>query len=232
MFDDTIFGNPEIHPESFVSSKSTVVGRVFLERDVIAAFGVKIRADEGTPFRICHGTNIQDGVTMHGLLNKFVEVEGVKYSIYVGPSCSVAHDARLHGPAYIGKRCFIGFDATVHASKILRNSYVGFQALVKSSIVSDNCHIGDAAKILGVKIGSGRYVADGLIINTQELADALPMITSEQHQGDEEFNKEVVDYNKTLIALYKERRKIRNGKWKILRAFRKSFSVFLAELRA
>lgn len=212
MFDDTIFGNPEIHPDSFISSKATVIGKVTVERDVIIAPGAKIRADEGSPFRICHGTNIQDGVTMHGLLDKYVEADGVKYSVYVGPSCSIAHDARLHGPTWISKRCFVGFDATVHASTIGRNSNVGFQALVKNSVVGSNCHVGDAAKILGVNIKDERYIADGLIVNTQEMADALPTITGEQHEKDEEFNREVVDYNKKLVKLYKQRRKIRDGK--------------------
>ncbi len=212
MFDDTIFGNPEIHPDSFVSSKATVIGKVIVEGEVIIAPGAKIRADEGSPFMIRHGSNVQDGVTMHGLLNKFVEVEGVMYSICVDSHCSIAHDARLHGPTWIGKKCFIGFDATVHASVIRRNCYVGFQALVKCAVIGSDCHIGDGAKILGVNLRNERFVADGAIINTQELADALPRITLKQHEEDKEFNKEVVDYNKSLVLLYKERRIIRDGK--------------------
>jgi len=212
MFDDTIFGNPEIHPDSFVSSKATIIGRVIVEREVMIAPGSKIRADEGTPFKICRGSNIQDGVTIHGLLDKFVEVDGEKFSVHVGTHCSITHDSRLHGPTSIGKKSFVGFDATVHASVIGRNCYVGFQALVKLSTIGSNCHIGDGAKVIRVKIRDERFIADGLIVNTQELADALPRITRLQHEEDGEFNKDVVDNNKKFIARYKRRRIIRDGK--------------------
>lgn len=225
MFDDTIFGNSEIHPDSFISSRSAVIGRVIVEREVIIAPGCKIRADEGSPFKISHGSNIQDGVSMHGLLNKFVEVNGEKFSIHVGTHCSITHDARLHGPTFIGKKSFIGFDSTIHASKIGRNCYVGFQALVNDCIIGSNCHIGHGAKVIGVDIKNERFIADGLIVNNQQLADALPAITREQYEHDAEFNKEVVDYNKSLVARYKERRLIRDGQWKIFRFLRKYFKA-------
>jgi len=191
MFDDKIFGNPEIHPDSFVSSRSAVIGKVTIEKDVIVAPGCSIRADEGSPFYICKGTNIQDGVTFHGLHEKFVEVDDKKFSIHVGSHCSIAHNALVHGPTKIGKKTFIGPKAEIWASEI-----------------GPHCHIGHAAIVIRVKIGYNKFVPNGMIIDNQEAADKLDEVTASLR----EFNKEVVDYNKSLVVRYKERRKIRDGK--------------------
>jgi len=190
MFDDTIFGNPEIHQDSFISSRSAVIGRVTIEKDVIVAPGCSIRADEGSPFMVCKGTNVQDGVTFHGLHEKFVEVSGEKFSIHVGSHCSIAHNALVHGPAKIGKKTFIGPKAEIWASEI-----------------GVHCHIGHGASVIGVKIGDGKFVPNGMMVDRQKIADQLDDVTSSQR----EFNKEVVDYNKSLVTRYKERRIIRES---------------------
>ena len=182
---DEVFGDPEIDVESYISRHAVVVGKVVIEKYVLVAPGVRLRADEGSPFRICKGVNIQDDVVFHGLLDQFIEADGHQYSIYIGSHCSIAHQTLIHGPTYIGKKTFIGFKGTVHNSIIGRNCYVGFHALVK-----------------GVKIGDNRYVPDGAIVNAQTIADSLPLVTPEL----KEFNKEVVDYNKKLVQMYKERR--------------------------
>jgi SulP family sulfate permease len=186
---DTIFGNPNVSHLAFVSSKATVIGLVIIEEYVIVAPGASIRADEGSPFRICRGTNMQDGVILHGLLGKYVEIDGVLYSIYIGSHCSIAHGAIIHGPSSIGNKTFVGFRAIVHNSRIGRE-----------------CFIGHGAQVIGVEIGDRRYVPNGMVVDSQEIADQLPVIT-EKHL---EFNKEVVDYNKKLVELYKERRKMKN----------------------
>lgn len=191
IFDDTIFGNPEIHQDSFISSRSAVIGRVIIEKDVIVAPGCSIRADEGSPFMICKGTNVQDGVTFHGLHEKFVEVDGKKYSIHIGSHCSIAHNALVHGPTKIGKKTFIGPKVEIWASEI-----------------GVHCHVGHGASVIGVKIGNNKFVPNGIIIDSQEAADQLAAVTPSQ----QEFNKEVVDYNKSLVVHYKERRIIRDGK--------------------
>lgn len=188
MYSDKIFGSPSIHPESFVSSKSTIIGLVTTEEGVIIAPNCSIRADECSPFLIRKGTNIQDGVIIHGLLEQYVLVDGKKYSVYIGPHCSVAHGALIHGPTEIGKKVFIGFRSTVHCSKIGRNSFIGHGAMV-----------------LGVTLPEKCYVPDGMIINNQILVDSLPQVTKEHLN----FNHEVVDYNKKLVRRYKERRKIK-----------------------
>jgi carbonic anhydrase/acetyltransferase-like protein (isoleucine patch superfamily) len=181
---DSSFGTPEIHPESYVHNKSSVIGRVIIEAGVIVAPSASIRADEGNPFKICKGTNIQDGVIMHGLEGKYVEAEGKEFSIWIGSHCSITHNALIHGPTKIGKKTFIGF-----------------KSIINNSIIGRNCHIGDGAIVKGVIIADGRYVDDGQVVNSQRIADSLLIASAEK----QEFNKVVVDVNKKkLLGRYKQ----------------------------
>lgn len=180
-----IFGSPHIDKDDFISSHATIIGDVNLEKDVIVCPNVSLRADEGTPFRVRYGTNIQDGVIFHGLKDRFVtDEDGDKYSIYVGSHCTIAHGAIIHGPTMIGKHTFVGFGAIIHNSTIGRNCHIGFGAIIRSVAVPDF-----------------RYIEDGLVVNKQEIADALPPATKHL----QEFNAEVVDFNKTLVQKYKKR---------------------------
>ena len=191
MLIDAFFGDPEIHPESFISREAEIIGRVIVEKNVIIAPNVTMRADEGSPFCICEGANIQDGVIMHGLLDEFVEVRGERYSIWVGRDCSIAHDALVHGPCRLGAGTFLGFKSIVHKSDVGRGCFIGFGAVVN-----------------GVTIADGRFVPDGSVVNEQRLADALgPVPEAHRH-----FNDEVVEYNKKLVGLYLARQRSRAGK--------------------
>lgn len=187
MFDDRVFGNPEIDRKSFVSRRAEIIGRVIIERHVIIAPKVSLRADEGAPFRVCEGSNVQDGVIFHGLLDEFVTVDGQDYSIWVGPECSIGHGALIHGPALIGSRTFVGFKAVVHAARI-----------------GQGCHLGIGSIVSGVVVDHGRAVPDGGVITTQEQADALPCPSPEKAA----FNEKVVAYNRKLVRKYIERLKM------------------------
>lgn len=188
-FNDKIFGNPHIDKKDYISSKATIIGDVSLEENVIVCPNVSLRADEGTPFRIRYGTNIQDGVIFHGLKDRFVtDEDGNKYSIYIGSHCTIAHGAIIHGPTMIGKHTFVGFRAIIH-----------------NAVIGRNCHIGFGAIVRGVTIADYRYVQDGIVVNKQSIADALP--TADEHL--QEFNAEVVDYNKILVEKYKKRREMK-----------------------
>lgn len=197
---------------SYVSSRAEVVGEVFIEENVIIAPGASIRADEGSPFRIRKGTNIQDDVVLHGLLGQFVEVNGEKYSIFIDSHCSIAHKALIHGPTAIGKKTFVGFRATVHKSSVGAHCFLGINAVVCDAKIGDRCHIGIGAIVKGVTIATGRFVADGSHIASQHEADILPAVWDSLREEDDRFNQEVVDYNKQLAARYRERRIRRNSK--------------------
>lgn len=176
------FGTPEIHAMSHVDPLAVVIGKVIVEEQVIIAPHASIRADEGTPFFIGHGTNIQDQVVFHGLREQCFEVDEVLWSIYIGSHCSIAHCACIHGPAVIGKKTFVGIRSTIWGSVIGRNCYLGFHSL-----------------IMGVKIAPYRFVPHGARILCQEDADALLEVSVEYR----EFNKHVVDVNKRLCELHR-----------------------------
>lgn len=177
------FGVPEVDGSSYVDPLAVIIGRVIIEDRVIIAPHASIRADEGSPFFIGHGTNVQDQVVFHGLRDQQFEVDGVPWSIYVGSHCSIAHCACIHGPTVIGKKTFVGVRSTIWGSIIGRNCHIGFHCLVR-----------------GVKIPPRRYVPDGSHIFCQEDADALPEVSLD----DLEFNRHVVDTNKYLCELHRK----------------------------
>lgn len=187
FFDDETFGNPTYNAEKvYISRSARMTGRVILEDEVVIWPHSSLRADEGSPFKIGRGTNIQDSVIMHGLYDAFVYDEaGEPYSILIGNHCTIAHRATIHGPTRIGKHTFVGFHAIIHNSVIGRDCYIGLGAIVN-----------------GVQIRDHAYVPDGWVVNNSHTADTLPSVPDHLR----EFNRRVVDHNKHLLKQYHERR--------------------------
>lgn len=143
---------PKIDESVFIGPFSSVIGDVSIEKDVFVGCSVVLRADEGSPFYIGAGSNIQDGVIFHGLKNNKFYVNDKEYSIYVGRKVSIAHGALIHGPVIIGNHTF-----------------VGFRAVVSNAIVEDNCYIDTGAIVTsGVRISEGKYVPVGAVVDTQK----------------------------------------------------------------
>lgn len=166
---------PAISKTAFIGPFSSIIGDVRICDEVFIGCNVTLRADEGTPFYIGHKSNIQDGVILHGLKNMKFTVNGDDYSIYIGKEVSITHGALIHGPCIIGN-----------------NTFVGFNTLVFNSIVEDSCYIDLGAIITnGVRIPRNRYVPVGAIIDNQEKANALEMVS----HGNEDFSKEVIKIN-------------------------------------
>lgn len=174
---------PQIDKNSFVQPNSSVLGAVILSEGVLVSPFASIRGDEGTPIYIGKNSNVQDGVVIHGLEKQFVENKGLGYSVYIGENVSLAHQSQVHGPAKIGN-----------------NTFVGMQSFIFKSEVGDNVVIEPCAKVIGVKVESGRYVPAGEVIKTQEQADKLPVITSEYAMKN--LNHDVVHVNKELNKGY------------------------------
>lgn len=174
---------PKIMSGAYVDPQATVIGNATISENVNIEPSAVIRADEGSPIYIGKNSNIQDGVILHGLKNKYKEHNGAKYSVYVGENTSVAHQAQIHGPAKVGN-----------------NVFVGMQSFVYKSEVGDNVVIEPAAKVIGVKVASGRYVPAGEVIKTQEQADKLPVISPDYANKD--LNHEVVEVNNELAKGY------------------------------
>lgn len=166
-----------IHPQA------SIIGDVIISPDVNIAPFASIRGDEGTPIYIGQGTNIQDGVVIHGLKDGRVKHNNSEFSVYIGQNTSIAHQAQVHGPAKVGD-----------------NVFVGMQSFVYKSEIGNNVVIEPASKVIGVKIAANRYVPAGEIIKTQEQADKLPVIDS--NYVNKNLNHEVVDVNKELAHSY------------------------------
>lgn len=174
---------PLVANGSAIHPQASIIGNVIINPEVNVAPFASIRGDEGTPIYIGRGTNVQDGVVIHGLKDGRVTHNNAEYSVYVGNNTSLAHQAQVHGPAKIGN-----------------NVFAGMQSFIYKSEIGDNVVIEPTAKVIGVKVASGRYVPAGEIIKTQEQADKLPVI--DQNYANKDLNHEVVEVNKELAYSY------------------------------
>jgi len=173
---------PTIDNTDFVHALSNIIGDVRLGANVLVAPGTSIRADEGSPFHIGSGTNIQDGVVIHGLEQGRVKgKDGQDYSVWIGNNVSITHKALVHGPCYIGDDCFIGFRSTVFNARIGKGCIVMLHALIQD-----------------VEVPPGKYVPSGAIITNQQQADRLPDVLP----ADMEFAHHVVGINESLRQGY------------------------------
>ena len=173
---------PKIHETAYVHSFSNIIGDVQIGEKVMVAPGTLIRADEGGPFYIGAGTNLQDGVVIHGLEEgRVIGDDQQNYSVWIGKNTSITHMSLIHGPAYIGDDCFVGFRSTVFNARIGSGCIVMMHALVQD-----------------VEIPPGKYVPSGAVINSQQQADRLPDVQDEDRQ----FALHVVACNDALRVGY------------------------------
>jgi sulfate permease, SulP family len=168
---------------AFVHGQANIIGRVVLGDHVHIAANASVRADEGAPFFIGASSNLQDGVVIHALKDRYVLVHGERWAVYVGKNVSIAHDALVHGPCFVGDDTFIGFKSVVH-----------------DAVVGARCFIGINAVVVGVELPEARYVPPGSVIDTQEKANKLATVGPEQSH----FNADVVEVNRGLAVAYRE----------------------------
>jgi len=172
---------PKIHPTAYVHPTASVIGWVELGREVNVAADTSVRADEGAPFYIGDRSNVQDGVVIHALKDKWVLVEGRRWAVHIGSDVSLAHQALVHGPSMIGNRSFIGFKAIVH-----------------DSIIGEGCFIGLGAVVVGVEIPPGKRVPNGWIVDSADKVAELPDV----EDAHAHFNEDVVQVNRGLVVAY------------------------------
>ncbi len=183
---------PEIDPTAFVHPFAAVIGHTYIGKRVMVSPFASVRGDEGHPIFIGNESNIQDGVVIHGLeteLNgrpverNIVEVNGKKYSVYVGNRVSIAHQVQIHGPAFVGD-----------------DTFVGMKVLVFKAKVSSGCVLEPGCILMGVTVDAGRYVPAGTVLKEQQDADNLPVITDDYPFKN--LNKGVVNVNTNLADGY------------------------------
>jgi len=183
--------HPTIHETAQVNPFSTVVGNVFVGSDVVIAPGSSVRANEGSPFYLGDGSNVQEGVMIHGLPQGNVLGDNQKpYSVWIGQQVTLAHMALVHGPAYIGDGCFVGFRSTVFNARIGNGCIVMMHVLIQD-----------------VEVPPGRFVPSGSIITTQQQADRLPTVQS----VDVNFSTQIVGITDALKSFTHQGQGNRNG---------------------
>ncbi len=160
---------PVIGKHTRIHPLGIVIGSVTLGDRVFVAPAASVRGDEGRHIHIGNDSNVQDGVVVHGLETfegdhelpeNEVVVDEKAYSVYIGDRVSLAHQSQVHGPARIGN-----------------DTFVGMQALVFRAELGNRVVVEPGAKIIGVKIASGRYVPALSVVTTQDVADSLPLMT-------------------------------------------------------
>jgi carbonic anhydrase/acetyltransferase-like protein (isoleucine patch superfamily) len=173
---------PQIDESAFIGPFSSVIGDVTILKNTFIAPNVSIRADEGTPFYIGEGSNLQDGVILHGLKLGRVQVQDRHYSIFIDRSVTVAHSALVHGPVFIGE-----------------GSFVGFQSLVFQAVVGKNVYISNYTVVTGkVVIPDNRFIPPGAVIDTQAKADQL----GDRPKDAAEFTEAVLRVNRDFSSSY------------------------------
>ncbi|NJK49388.1 carbon dioxide concentrating mechanism protein CcmM [Candidatus Gracilibacteria bacterium] len=169
---------PQIDESAYVHSFSNLIGDVKVNANVLIAPGTSIRADEGGSFYIGEGTNIQDGVVIHGLeKGRVVGDNSEEYSVWIGKQACITHMALIHGPVYIGDRTFIGFRSTIFNARVGEGCIVMMHALIQD-----------------VEIPPGKYIPSGATIVNQQQADRLPDV----QERDRAFVRYVAEVNESL----------------------------------
>ncbi|MGC1395448.1 MAG: ribulose bisphosphate carboxylase small subunit [Coleofasciculaceae cyanobacterium] len=174
---------PTIDKTAYVHSFSNITGDIRIGPEVMVGPSTSIRADEGEPFYIGEGTNIQDGVVIHGLEEgRVIGDDQENYSVWIGKDTSITHMSLIHGPAYVGDNCFIGFRSTVFNARVGNGCIIMMHALVQD-----------------VEIPPGKYVPSGAVITNQQQADRLPDVQDEDRQ----FASHVIVVNDALRTGYR-----------------------------
>lgn len=185
---------PVIGAGTYIDRLASVIGNVTLGAKIFVGPFASIRGDEGQPIVIGDGSNVQDGVVLHALETfaggkpiekNLVTVDGKKYAVYIGSGVSMAHQSQVHGPAAVGDHTFIGM-----------------QALVFKATIGKNVVVEPGAKIIGVNVPEGRYVPAGMVVTSQEAADALPKITDAYPFA--KLNAGVLEVNEAFADKYLE----------------------------
>ena len=125
---------PEVHPDAWVASNATLIGKVKLEKNSSIWFNAVLRGDIEL-ITIGENSNIQDGSVLH---------TDPGYKLNVGKGVTVGHMVMLHG-------CKIDDDTLIGiGSVILNNAKIGKNCIVgANSLITENKIIPDNSLVVG-----------------------------------------------------------------------------------
>jgi carbonic anhydrase/acetyltransferase-like protein (isoleucine patch superfamily) len=162
---------PDMVPTNrcYVAETAVVIGKVRIKAGASIWFGAVLRGDNEW-IEIGEHTSIQDNCTLH---------TDPGYPLTVGPSCTVGHNAILHG-------CSIG-----------RNTLIGMGAiLLNGAQVGDNCVVG-----AGTLVGEKQIIPDNAIVvgsPARKIRDADETTIKFNEQSAEIYFKRWQTYASTL----------------------------------
>jgi carbonic anhydrase len=171
---------PYVSPTAAIHHRSNLIGAVVIGDNSFVAPGATIRADEGNPIYIGKNSNVQDNVVIHGFKNKPTD----QYSVLVGDNVSLAHCSLIHGPV-----------------TIKNDTFIGFKSLIARANIGKNCVVEHCATVTNCNVPDGRYVPAHQVIDSQEKANNLPVIT--EYYKYRHVDEEVIKVNKELADGYR-----------------------------
>ena len=125
---------PEVHPDAWVASNATIIGKVKLEKNSSIWFNSVLRGDIEL-ISIGVNSNIQDGSVLH---------TDPGFPLTVGKGVTVGHMVMLHG-------CQISDDTLIGiGSIILNNAKIGKNCIIgANSLITENKIIPDNSLVVG-----------------------------------------------------------------------------------
>ena len=125
---------PEVHPEAWVASNASIIGKVKLEKNSSIWFNAVLRGDI-EPITIGENSNIQDGSVIH---------TDPGFPLNVGKGVTVGHMVMLHG-------CKISDDSLIGiGSVILNNAKIGKNCIIgANTLITENKIIPDNSLVVG-----------------------------------------------------------------------------------
>tara|TARA_X000000368_G_scaffold369340_1_gene317840 strand:+ start:235 stop:738 length:504 start_codon:yes stop_codon:yes gene_type:complete len=125
---------PEVHPEAWVASNATIIGKVKLEKNSSIWFNAVLRGDIEL-ITIGENSNIQDGSVLH---------TDPGYPLTLGKGVTVGHLVMLHG-CQISDNSLIGI-----GSIILNNAKIGKNCIIgANTLITENKTIPDNSLVVG-----------------------------------------------------------------------------------
>ena len=125
---------PDVHPDAWVASNASLIGKVKLEKNSSIWFNAVLRGDIEL-ITIGENSNIQDGSVLH---------TDPGYKLNVGKGVTVGHMVMLHG-------CQIADDTLIGiGSIILNNAKIGKNCIIgANSLITENKIIPDNSLVVG-----------------------------------------------------------------------------------